>query len=73
MIHDEVHQQHCCKIHGCKYNEPGCPVINEIVVQAWPCEECEVDLDDDLIRIENEEILAEEENRRWSAPTPEGF
>jgi hypothetical protein len=35
-----VHIGHCCKDHGCKYSERTCPVVLEIVVQEYPCEDC---------------------------------
>ena len=35
-----VHRTHCCIIHGCKYGELDCPVVNEEVEQAYPCEDC---------------------------------
>ncbi len=36
-----VHKTHCCKIHGCKYNEDDCPVVLKKVEQSHPCEECQ--------------------------------
>ena len=35
-----VHAAHCCKWHGCKYGDPGCPVVNGEVEQEYPCEYC---------------------------------
>lgn len=35
-----VHKAHCCVKHGCKYGEPDCPVVNQIVEQSYTCEEC---------------------------------
>ncbi len=35
-----THQSHCCLKHGCKYGESDCPVINKVVVQDYPCENC---------------------------------
>ena len=32
---------HCCKRHGCKYGEPGCPVVAGTVEQMYPCEACD--------------------------------
>lgn len=35
-----VHKTHCCVKHGCKYGDPGCPVVNGLIEQDYPCEEC---------------------------------
>jgi hypothetical protein len=35
-----VHKGHCCVKHGCKYGEPDCPVVNQVVEQSYTCEEC---------------------------------
>jgi hypothetical protein len=35
-----VHMRHCCMVHGCKYGENECPVVNEIAQQDHPCAEC---------------------------------
>jgi hypothetical protein len=35
-----THQSHCCLKHGCKYSNDDCPVVNEVVGQDQPCEEC---------------------------------
>jgi hypothetical protein len=40
-----VHTEHCCVIHGCKYGDPNCPVEKGVLVQSIPCEYCESDLD----------------------------
>jgi hypothetical protein len=36
-----VHQSHCCIIHGCKYGDKDCPVENKLIIQTYPCEECD--------------------------------
>lgn len=36
----ETHATHCCKLHGCKYSEEDCPVVNEVVAQTCLCEIC---------------------------------
>lgn len=38
-----VHKTHCCIIHGCKYGDPNCPVVNGSVKQEYICEYCEMD------------------------------
>ena len=35
-----VHTEHCCEYHGCKYCEPDCPVENGIQEQSYSCEFC---------------------------------
>lgn len=35
-----VHKRHCCILHGCKYGEDDCPVVNEEVRQDHVCESC---------------------------------
>lgn len=35
-----VHTSHCCKWHGCKYNDNSCPVENGSYSQEYPCEVC---------------------------------
>ena len=35
-----VHTEHCCKEHGCKYAEDDCPVVLGTMVQSFPCESC---------------------------------
>lgn len=35
-----VHTEHCCKIHGCKYGDDGCPVADETKSQSMPCQVC---------------------------------
>ena len=37
-----LHINHCCKEHGCKYNDPDCPVVNGRAEQVYLCEQCEV-------------------------------
>jgi len=37
----DVHTEHCCVFHGCKYNDNDCPVENRIKRQSYPCEQCE--------------------------------
>lgn len=35
-----VHKGHCCVKHGCKYGDPNCPVVKQVVEQSNICEEC---------------------------------
>lgn len=37
-----VHGTHCCKSHGCKYNDDDCPVVVGTEEQQFFCDECEI-------------------------------
>ena len=39
----DVHTEHCCIVHGCKYglSSAGCTVCDGIAPQSYPCESCE--------------------------------
>lgn len=37
----DVHTEHCCLRHGCKYRDPNCTVANGSKPQSWDCEDCE--------------------------------
>lgn len=41
----DVHTEHCCTFHGCKYNDPYCTVVNDLRPQSGPCEECGLELE----------------------------
>jgi hypothetical protein len=36
----DVHTEHCCFLHGCKYNEGDCPVATDRLIQSYICESC---------------------------------
>lgn len=36
----DVHTEHCCIFHGCKYGYDDCTVVTKIKKQSFPCEEC---------------------------------
>jgi len=36
----DVHTEHCCVVHGCKYGDRDCPVANKVKVQSYRCESC---------------------------------
>ena len=40
-----VHEHHCCKYHGCKYGSQDCPVVLDLIVQIYPCEDCDDERD----------------------------
>jgi hypothetical protein len=35
-----VHASHCCVMHGCKYGDEDCPVVNKEIKQEFICESC---------------------------------
>lgn len=37
----DVHTEHCCKEHGCKYYGEDCTVFQGDKTQSFPCEDCE--------------------------------
>ena len=37
----DVHTEHCCAIHGCKYGRDDCPVETKKKAQSYACEACE--------------------------------
>lgn len=45
----EVHLNHCCLTHGCKYGDgQKCPVESGKYIQLFPCEECHHEQEDHL-------------------------
>lgn len=36
----DVHTEHCCIIHGCKYGDENCSVETKFRKQSFPCEAC---------------------------------
>jgi hypothetical protein len=46
-MNKDVHTEHCCIDHGCKYGNKFCTVASEEKEQSHSCEQC--DLDDELI------------------------
>ena len=41
MSDKNVHAEHCCKEHGCKYSEQDCPVVTGEMEQSHPCQDCQ--------------------------------
>jgi DNA-directed RNA polymerase subunit RPC12/RpoP len=39
----DVHTEHCCKLHGCKYRDPFCTVVKLEKEQEYLCEDCSSD------------------------------
>lgn len=44
----DVHTEHCCIHHGCKYSDEDCTVVTNKAIQSYPCEYC---YEDDSILI----------------------
>ena len=42
-----IHATHCCKWHGCKYDNEDCPVANGKIKQEFLCEWCYEDLENE--------------------------
>lgn len=61
----DVHTEHCCSKHGCKYNGPGitdCTVMMGYLPQSYPCEWCDMDREQVALWLPEateEELLAE--------------
>ena len=43
MMDRNVHTEHCCIYHGCKYNDDDCPVASGKQPQSYLCEDCTYD------------------------------
>lgn len=41
----DVHTRHCCKHHGCKYDDPHCSVAYGDKEAEFGCEDCAQDKD----------------------------
>lgn len=37
----DVHTEHCCRLHGCKYGDLDCPVETGVKAQTSWCEDCD--------------------------------
>jgi len=40
-MYKNVHTEHCCFEHGCKYGDEDCPVATGLQKQSYPCECCD--------------------------------
>lgn len=40
---ENVHKNHCCILHGCKYGDGNCPVVSGEIKQKYKCEQCHGD------------------------------
>lgn len=58
----DVHTEHCCSKHGCKYGHADCPVENGLKPQSYPCEYCAMDAEY-LEQIPTEDLVSELKRR----------
>lgn len=43
----DVHTEHCCSKHGCKYGQTDqCTVVRDPWTQSFPCEFCDFEEDE---------------------------
>ena len=40
LLQKDVHTEHCCFIHGCKYGDKDCTVTTKKARQSYLCELC---------------------------------
>ena len=45
MSNKNVHTEHCCVVHGCKYGDFDCPVWLGQQKQSFACESCFFEFD----------------------------
>jgi hypothetical protein len=43
----DVHTEHCCKRHGCKYGNLDCTVAHGNKIQSYDCEACGYEYSDE--------------------------
>jgi hypothetical protein len=67
----DVHTEHCCEQHGCKYGNPTCPVEMGEKPQSFLCERCDSDRASIALYLPlaTDDELRAEVMRRW----PEDF
>lgn len=39
----DVHTEHCCRFHGCKYGRADCTVVGKGELQSYPCQDCDAE------------------------------
>lgn len=64
----DVHTEHCCIKHGCKYCDEDCTVMSGELEQSFMCEECEwEEQDPQCIRIKvlEEALRKAQEDINW--------
>ena len=61
-----VHRTHCCILHGCKYGDSDCPVVNAQVKQDYTCEDCDYYVIDNDFSEWNRHSMDENENAAYN-------
>lgn len=61
----DVHTEHCCILHGCKYGNKNCTVTTGKAQQSYACESCDSERDADIA------IYLVEADDRFYTFTPE--
>lgn len=69
----DVHTEHCCKKHGCKYNDRTCPVETGAKLQSYPCEDCENQEREDRHKLEELKKLVKGAEKRIDGLLPAGI
>lgn len=69
MSEKDVHTEHCCLKHGCKYGDDDCTVTTGQKAQSFECEYCDSDKET-LASIPYEDLIEELERRYASFPQP---
>ena len=58
----DVHTEHCCAVHGCKYGDRGCSVKTGAKAQSYTCERCDYALESyNVLKQEYEKVSAIQE------------
>lgn len=50
MAEKDVHTEHCCVTHGCKYGRDDCSVEIGVKLQSYPCEVCDFEMEEDFYK-----------------------
>ena len=70
----DVHTEHCCEIHGCKYSHADCTVVTKQKKQSFYCEYCNEEPSIEVTKLFRDKsgfadaILALRK-RRWEQPS----
>ncbi len=69
----DVHTEHCCKKHGCKYNDEDCTVTTGKKLQSDPCEECENEVKANKYQLNELKALVSEAASKIDELLPKGI
>ncbi len=68
----DVHTEHCCARHGCKYSDGRrCTVVTGQKPQSYPCETC----DSPMVQLHDaiDAVLAADHAYEWVDKTPDAY